>query len=166
MSEGIMKIAASPVSDSLAPLALTEPIILSEGTVSFPTFQIVTPAGTIRIFSGSYNADSRILSIYSGALMNGQTGSLIVDSNIEFTPASRITADMISPETIYETYRTYLLQSRDLPPSVRERVIRFLSVDTLGRPIPIAPTNTNYMNTRIRGLLSILLSSPEYVIRK
>ncbi len=40
----------------------------------------------------------------------------------------------------------------------------FLTQNASGTLIPVAPTNVKYFNKNIRGLLSILLSQPEYVL--
>lgn len=40
----------------------------------------------------------------------------------------------------------------------------FLTKNASGAVMPVAPTNTVYFNKYIRGLLSILLSQPEYVL--
>lgn len=146
--ESEVRIAA--FSDPMITVTSSENLSLSDGTVSFPTFQIMTSSGTIRIFSGTYDSRTRTLFIHSGALMNGQTGSLILNSEILFTPESRITADMITVEQIYDVYSRFILGERTLPLETKSQMIQFLSTDTNGNIVPIAPQNTNYFNTRVR----------------
>lgn len=147
---------------SVLPQATT--VIENTGIVVFPNFQIVTQSGTIRIFSGSYDAGSRTLLIFSGALMNGQTGALITGWTFVFATSSQISADIITADQIYDTFERYILWERRLPLDARSQLIQFLSTDQSGALIPIAPSNTNYYYRSIRWLLSILLSQPEYVI--
>lgn len=43
-------------------------------------------------------------------------------------------------------------------------VKKFLETDQSGTLLPIAPSRTDYYDKNIRGLVSILLSQPEYVL--
>ena len=141
------------IRDSLASepsLILQSTVIENTGIVVFPNFQIVTRSGTIRIFSGSYDASSRILSIFSGALMNGQTGSLITGGTFIFTKDSRITADVVTADQVYDTYERYILGDRRLPLDARSELVRFISTDNSGAGILIAPSNMNYYYRSIR----------------
>lgn len=45
-------------------------------------------------------------------------------------------------------------------------MVDFISKDSSGNLLPIAPTNTQYFNKYIRGLLSIMLAQPEYVLMR
>lgn len=96
--------------------------------------------------------------------MNGQTGSLITGGTFIFTPDSEMSADIVTADQIYDTYEKYILDDRKLPIEVRSQILPFLMTDESGMTIPIAPSNTDYYNGVIRGLMSILMCQPEYVL--
>lgn len=47
---------------------------------------------------------------------------------------------------------------------MRDVLRTFLTTDELGNPILVTPTSTEYYDKKIRGLVSIILSQPEYVL--
>ncbi len=134
------------------------------GVVIFPRFEIVTSSGNISVFSGSYNAQMKTLRIFSGTLTNGSSLSRITNGTFIFTPASFLIADIITPEKIYDTYERYILDDQRLPLDVRNEVLKFIQYDGSGKTLMIAPTNTRYYNSIIRGLLSFFLVQPEYTL--
>lgn len=77
---------------------------------------------------------------------------------------SKLITDTVSVNQIIDTYENYIYGEKRLPADVGTMLSDFLTHDASGSLIPVAPTNTTYFNTYIRGLLSILLSQPEYVL--
>lgn len=71
---------------------------------------------------------------------------------------------MIDADTIISTYSTYLYGDVTLPSDVRTTLKQFLETDESGALLPIAPSSTEYYNKKIRGLISIMLSQPEYML--
>lgn len=139
-------------------------VAISTGSVSFPTFQINTNLGSIKVASGTYNVDTRTLTIHSGVLTQNGSGTQILSGSITFDMSSKLIADTIQPTEIIDIYETYIYGEKRLKPDVRTVLVDFISKDASGALIPVAPTNTVYFNKYIRGLLSILLSQPEYVL--
>ncbi len=139
-------------------------ITLTNGTVIFPNFLIVTSSGNISVSSGSYDAQTKILRIFSGTLTNGNIISRISNGVFTFTPGSVLIADVVTPEYIYDTYERYILDDQHLPLNVRNEVLKFIQYDGSGKTLTLAPTNTKYYNSIIRGLLSFFLAQPEYTL--
>ena len=139
-------------------------VAISTGSVSFPTFQISTNLGSIKVASGTYNVDTRTLTIHSGVLTQNGSGTQILSGSITFDMSSRLIADTIQPTEIIDIYETYIYGEKRLQSDVRTVLVDFISKDASGAVMPVAPTNTVYFNKYIRGLLSILLSQPEYVL--
>lgn len=96
--------------------------------------------------------------------MQNGSGTQILSGTILFDPSSKLIADTIQPNEIIDTYENYLYGEKRLSSDVRTTLMDFLTKDLSGALMPVAPTNTMYFNKYIRGLLSILLSQPEYVL--
>ncbi len=140
-------------------------VSISTGTVTLPTFRVVTGLGTITIFSGTYIWDTRTLMIHSGFVISSTSETEILPgSSITFDMNSRLIADTIQADQIIDTYENYIYWERRLQSDVRLLLRNFLTHNSSGATIPVAPTNTMYFNKYIRGLLSILMSQPEYVL--
>lgn len=133
--------------------------------MAFPTFKVLTNLGTITVASGTYMADTRTLLIHSGVLtaQNG-SGTEILSGTITFDSNSKLIADTIQASEIIDTYENYIYGEKRLQSDVRAVLVDFLTKNASGALLPVAPTNLNYFNRNIRGLLSILLSQPEYVL--
>ena len=97
--------------------------------------------------------------------MLGGSGTEILSGSIIFDGNSKLIADTIQPDEIIDTYETYIYGQKRLQPDTRAVLRDFLSKNSSGTTIPVSPTNTMYFNKYIRGLLSILLSQPEYVLQ-
>ncbi len=96
--------------------------------------------------------------------MNGKERVYISNGTCIFTPESYLIADVLTPEQIYDTYERYILDDLRLPLDVRSEALRFIQFDGSGNTLSLSPTNTQYYNTVIRGLLSFLLAQPEYTL--
>lgn len=83
---------------------------------------------------------------------------------IVFDANSKLIADTIQPIEILDIYENYIYGEKRLQSDVRMLLIDFLTKDSSGATLPVSPTNTAYFNKYIRGLLSILMSQPEYVL--
>jgi uncharacterized protein (DUF1501 family) len=139
--------------------------MISTGSVMLPQFKVATGLWTITVFSGTYIWDTRTLLIHSGVIVLAGSGTEVLSgSTITFDMNSRLIADTISADTIIDTYETYIYWEKRLQPDVKVLLNDFLTKNASGSTIPVAPTNTNYFNKYVRGLLSILMSQPEYVL--
>ena len=118
----------------------------------------------ISVASGTYNADTRTLQIHSGVLTQNGSGTQILSGSILFDMNSKLIADTIKPNEIIDIYEDYFYGEKRLQPDTRALLVDFLTKNASGALLPVAPTNTNYFNKNIRGLLSILISQPEYVL--
>ncbi len=118
----------------------------------------------ISVASGTYNADTRTLLIHSGVLTQNGSGTQILSGSIMFDMNSKLIADTIQPNEIIDTYENFLYGEKRLQLDTRNLLIDFLTKNSSGAILPVAPTNVNYFNKNIRGLLSILMSQPEYVL--
>jgi uncharacterized protein YgiM (DUF1202 family) len=142
----------------------TETLSILSGSVIFPNFRINTNRGIISLSGGSYDANTKTLTITSWILMVAGSGVSITSGTIMFTPESQLISDTISPDEIVNTYENFLFWEMRFSPDTRDMMKEFISKDASGSLVPIAPTNTAYFNKYIRGLLSIMLAQPEYVL--
>lgn len=129
-----------------------------------PDFRINTDSGVLTIFSGSYDAGTMRLTLFSGSLIASGSVTPLFSGSIQFDTASKITADILSSEQILQAYERMILGNVSLPADARTTVKHFLETDASGSLIPLTPSSTEYYNRNIRGLISILLSQPEYVL--
>lgn len=88
----------------------------------------------------------------------------IYSGSITFSATSNITADVLTADNLIDIFESYLLGDITLPSDVRDTLRTFLTTDELGNPILVTPTSTEYYDKKIRGLVSIILSQPEYVL--
>lgn len=58
-----------------------------------------------------------------------------------------------------------LLISRTLPLSVRADMVRYLTTGTDGNSTVFLPSNAAFRNTRIKGVIAMVLMQPEYVMQ-
>ncbi|MBP9779822.1 DUF1800 family protein, partial [Candidatus Gracilibacteria bacterium] len=165
----------SPIVEEISPnelilaaapeLGLSGTILtLSTGSVLLPRFGIDTAYGKLNIYSGVYDGGSHTISIYSGSLVNSGNTLSVYSGSILCDTTSKITADIISSDTLIDTYQRSILGERSLANDTRGVVTEFLTRDSSGSLLPITPSSDEYYNKNIRGLLSILLSQPEYVL--
>lgn len=139
-------------------------VTILTGSVSMSTFKINTNLGTVVVASGTYMADTKTLLIHSGTLVLAGSGTEILSGTINFDANSKLIADTVTPTEIIDTYENHIYGEKRLPNDVRLLLNDFLTKNSSGAIMPVAPTNTVYFNKYVRGLISILLSQPEYVL--
>ncbi len=96
--------------------------------------------------------------------MGGSGTEVLSGSTISFDMNSKLIADTIQPDEIIDIYESYIYGEKRLQGDIKILLKDFITKNSSGATIPIAPTNANYFNKYMRGLLSILLSQPEYVL--
>jgi uncharacterized protein (DUF1501 family) len=141
-------------------------LAFSSGTVSLPNFQIMSEYGNIIIYSWVYNGATKSLLISSGSLSNSGMLTPIYSGSILFAETSTLTADIVSSDTLIDIYEWYIFPGRHLDGITRSIVKQFLETEWSGNTIPVTPSSLEYYNRNIRGLISILLSEPEYVLSR
>lgn len=145
-------------------LSFSGTIIIQTGTVLLPSFQIGTAYGKINIYSGMYDGWTHTLNISSWSLSNSGILTPIYSGSILLDGTSKVTADIISSDRILDTYERAFLWDKKLANDTRLVLTDFLTKDSSGNLLPVTPSSDEYYNKIIRGLLSILLSQPEYVL--
>ncbi len=151
--------------ESIVALAVvTSTLSISTGSVVLPNFRINTGLWVITVFSGTYTWDTKTLVIHSGSILSGSLNTEVVSATIVFDANSRLFADTVSTTEILDTYEVYIYGEKRLWSEIRTIIDDFLNKNSSWATIPVAPTNVNYFNKKIRGLLSILLAQPEFVL--
>ncbi|GAB0174409.1 MAG: hypothetical protein HHAS10_02880 [Candidatus Altimarinota bacterium] len=151
--------------DNLPQLEAVTMVSNLTGSVTLPSFRINTNLGAITLGSGSYDGQKKILTVFSGTLLQASGAILPIYSGVfQFSSESRLIADTITPDMIISNYEQYIYGDSRIPTDARVFMRDFITHDGSGALIPVAPSNAVYFNKYIRGLLSIMLSQPEYVL--
>jgi len=85
-------------------------------------------------------------------------------SNLVPWIASSTQASGKAPIDLINDLENILLFGGDLPSDVETIMTNYLTTDSNGASVTFDPSNTGYQNTYIRGLISMILSQPEYML--
>lgn len=138
--------------------------MISSGSVVMSDFSLVTDQWILTIYSGSYDAMQNRLTLSSGSLSNSWTNTPIYSWSIQFQNGGKVTTDILTADDLIRIFEDSLLIDKRLLPDTHDMVKKFLETDQSGTLLPIAPSRIDYYDRNIRGLVSILLSQPEYVL--
>ncbi len=135
---------------------------VSATNFSVPNLNLATSSGTLNIFVGQYDPIGMQVLISSGSLGTG-TGAIPVLSGALTLSAANLSRE-ITPNEMYGFLETKLLSGRPLPSDVKTGMTDFLLKDGDNKPILFKPSTTAYQTTKIRSIVAMFLSQPEYVL--
>lgn len=132
--------------------------------VSLPTFSITASNNTtILIWPWRLDMQSKKIYIYSWSLTQSWTTYLINSWSADISQDSQLNRD-INPDELITQLEDYLYLWRRLPQDVKTQIISFaLTWDNWSSRL-FLPNDTNYRNTVIRWIISIMLVQPEFVM--
>lgn len=155
------------VTPALTGTGETERLSFGMLAVNLPEFSIDTSYGKITVESGVYDPVGNSLSISSGSLTPTASGSSPVSvtmGSFAVDPASNLARLPTVPEFL-DKLEDELLLGRSLPFAARSRMETFLTTSETGTPVTFAPYDANYQKKKIRAVISMVLSQPEYVLQ-
>jgi hypothetical protein len=173
----VISVPAPAAESAPEPISLLEWLVPSVHAQTLPETATLTGArlrvsdmvvtssgsGTLRIFSGAIAADADTVRVFSGSYTaSGVAARPVYDASFPVLSGS-LSREKTAPELV-DALTARLLPYRPLPSDVRDSLLAYLSTDNSGATIVPHPAVNSYANARLRGLVALVLSQPEYLM--
>lgn len=132
--------------------------------MSLPDFIVRIGSGVLSIDQGTLDLQNSLLSVSSGAFVYSGTMYPAFSGSFPINPGANLMRESTVDEILTQTENA-ILSSRRLPEAVKSKIHTYATTGSTGAVIAFTPSNTTTQNTKIRGIIALALSSPEFILQ-